>query len=261
MTATEVTAGSKGPMVRLLLSMCRSPEAADFPMANVDYEQAAALDPLREVFPNIDREIAGRRVIDFGCGKGYQAVGYALAGAESVIGVEIAEELLKQSKARVEQNGLAGKVRIEQRLTSDIKGDIIVSQNSFEHFIEPEATLQLLKASLAPGGKIYVTFGPPWYAPTGAHMGFFCPVPWIQVVFSEKTILEARSMFREDDRRSYKEAGLAQMSIAKFERVVKGSGLKISSRRYDCIKKMDFLQHLPVARELFINRVSCVLSE
>jgi cyclopropane fatty-acyl-phospholipid synthase-like methyltransferase len=159
MTATEVTAGSKGPVVKLLLSMCRSPEAADFPTANVDYEQAAALDPLREVFPNIDREIAGRRVIDFGCGKGYQAVGYALAGAESVVGVEIAEELLKQSKARVEQNGLAGKVRIERELTSDIKGDIIVSQNSFEHFIEPEATLQLLKASLAPGGKIYVTFG------------------------------------------------------------------------------------------------------
>ena len=230
-------------------------------MPNVDYEQSAALDPLREMFPGVDGEIVGRRVIDFGCGKGYQAVGYALAGAESVVGVEIQEELVNQSRARVEQYGLAGKVQIERSLRDDIKGDIIVSQNSFEHFTEPEATLALLKRSLAPGGRIYITFGPPWYAPTGAHMGFFCPVPWIQLVFSEKTILEARSQFRSDGARDYKQAGLGQISIAKFERVVRGSGLKMSNRRYDCVKKMDFLQYVPGVRELFINRVSCVLSE
>jgi SAM-dependent methyltransferase len=248
-------------MVKVLLALSRSPEAPEPPIAYVDYDQSAALEPMREVFPNIDQEISGKRVIDFGCGKGYQVVGYALAGAASVVGVEINDDLENQSKARVEEHGLTGRVRIVRELTGDIQGDIIVSQNSFEHFTEPEAILRMLKGSLAPGGKIYVSFGPPWYAPTGAHMGFFCSIPWVQLMFGDKTIIAARAHFRADGARSFKEAGLGKMSIAKFERVVRESGLKISARRYDCIKKMDFLQHLPVVRELFINRVSCILSE
>ena len=68
-------------MVKVLLALSRRPEAPEPPIAYVDYDQSAALEPMREVFPNIDQEISGKRVIDFGCGKGYQVVGYALAGA------------------------------------------------------------------------------------------------------------------------------------------------------------------------------------
>ena len=137
---------------------------------------------------------------------------------------------------------------------------MIVSLNSFEHFIEPEMILARLRNSLAPGGKIYINFGPPWYAPTGAHMGFFCKVPWIQLLFSERTILEARSFYRSDGAQTYREAGLGQMSVAKFERLIKDCGLKMTSRRYDCVKKLNFLRSIPGVRELAINRVSCILS-
>ena len=244
------------------MALCRKPGSADFPMAEVEYVQESALDTLRVVFPDIDKEIAGKRVIDFGCGWGYQAVAYALAGAKSVVGVEIDETLAQRSIARVAQYGLAGKVRIAATLTDEIEGgDIIVSQNSFEHFTAPEAILAQLKRSLAPGGRIYINFGPPWYAPKGAHMGFFCNVPWIQLVFSERTILEARSYYRSDGARTYTEAGLGMMSIAKFERVIRDCGLRIISCRYDCIKRQDYLQYVPGVRELAINRVSCVLSE
>jgi hypothetical protein len=112
-----------------------------------------------------------------------------------------------------------------------------------------------------PGGRIYINFGPPWYAPTGAHMGFFCKVPWIQLLFSERTILEARSFYRSDGARTYREAGLGQMSIAKFERVIRDCGLRVASQRYDCVKRQDYLRGVPVVRELAINRVSCILME
>lgn len=242
------------------MSFCRKPDSADFPLAEVDYVQESALDTLRAVFPNIHEEIAGKRVIDFGCGRGYQAVAYALAGAKSVVGVEINAELGQLSAARVAQHGLADKVKIERELTDEIKGDMIVSLNSFEHFVEPEMILARLRNSLAPGGKIYINFGPPWYAPTGAHMGFFCKVPWIQLLFSERTILEARSFYRSDGAQTYREAGLGRMSVAKFERLTKDCGLKITSRRYDCVKKLNFLRSIPGVRELAINRVSCILS-
>ena len=108
MTQIEARPRPQGLMLKLLLRMCRSPAAPDYPMAEVDYDQDRALDTLRAVFPDVDKEIVGRRVIDFGCGKGYQAVGYALAGAKSVVGVEIIEELMALSKARVEQYGAGG---------------------------------------------------------------------------------------------------------------------------------------------------------
>jgi SAM-dependent methyltransferase len=243
------------------MAFCREPGSADFPLAVVDYVQASALDTLRAVFPHIDGAIAGSRVIDFGCGRGYQSVGYALAGAESVVGVEINAELARLSAARALEYGLADRVQIVRELTDAIKGDAIISLNSFEHFVEPEAILTQLRESLAPGGKIYINFGPPWYAPRGAHMGFFCKVPWIQLLFSERTILEARSFYRFDGAQTYREAGLAQMSIAKFERVVRECGLRVTSRRYDCVKRLNYLRGVPGVRELAINRVSCILSE
>ena len=67
--------------------------------------------------------------------------------------------------------------------------------------------------------------GPARSPPTN-DMGFFCKVPWIQLLFSDRTILEARSFYRSDGARTYREAGLGQMSIAKFERVVRDCGLK-----------------------------------
>ena len=129
---TGPASGSRRLSTRLLMCFCREPASADFPLAEVDYEQDSALDTLRAVFPRIVEEIAGKRVIDFGCVRGYQAVGYALAGAKSVVGVEINAELARVSAARVAEHGLAEKVRIEPELTEAIQGDAIVSLNSFE---------------------------------------------------------------------------------------------------------------------------------
>ena len=168
MVGTRPALGSRRLSTTFLMSFCRKPDSADFPLAEIDYVQSSALDTLRAVFPHIHEEIVGKRVIDFGCGRGYQAIAYALAGAKSVVGVEINAVLGQMSAARVAQYGLADKVRIERELTDEIPGDMIVSLNSFEHFIEPEMILPRLRNSLAPGEKIYINFGPPWYAPTGA---------------------------------------------------------------------------------------------
>ena len=38
--------------------------------------------------------------------------------------------------------------------------DVVTSLNAVEHFVRPEDNLREMLAALAPGGKIYVTFGP-----------------------------------------------------------------------------------------------------
>ena len=259
MIGTRPATRTISPSAALLLQFCRKPGSADYPMANIEYDPSSALSVVKSVFPDIEQQVKGKRVVDFGCGGGYQAVAYAKAGASSVVGIEIAEHLAAICVDRVQRENLTGIVRIERQLSEQDSADIIVSQNSFEHFLEPEAILWELQRALAPGGRIYITFGPPWFAPTGTHMGFFCRLPWLQLLFPESTVMEVRSFFRSDGATTYREAGLGHISIARFERVIRSCGLRMSWSHYDCIKGLNFLRYLPGVRELAINRVSCIL--
>jgi SAM-dependent methyltransferase len=243
---------------RVLLLFCRTPGTPDYPMSGVHYQSGKELDRLCEVFPDFSRELRDKVVIDFGCGLGYQSVAFAQAGARQVIGVDISEDGLRVARQRIRDQGLEDKIKFVARIPDDLKADVIVSQNSFEHFLEPAEILGELRRALAPGGQIFITFAPPWYAPWGAHMTHFCKLPWVQLLFSERTIMEARSLFRADGARTYHDSGLAQMSLAKFENVVASSGLHYAFKRYDCSRGLDWIQGTPL-RELFVNRVSCTL--
>ncbi len=244
---------------RVLMRFCRAPGTPDYPMSGVHYQPGTELERLQEAFPDFTGHIQGKAIIDFGCGEGYQAVAFARAGAARVIGIEIHESLLEAGWKRVAGLGLEKMIQIGRTIPAGVKADVIVSQNSFEHFLNAEEILAEMGSALAPGGKLFITFAPPWYAPWGAHMAFFCRLPWVQLLFPERTVMEVRSLFRSDAARSYREAGLAQMSVAKFERIVDGAGLSFQFRRYDCVREMNWLQGTPL-REFFINRVSCVLT-
>jgi 2-polyprenyl-3-methyl-5-hydroxy-6-metoxy-1,4-benzoquinol methylase len=244
---------------RILLRFCRPPGTADYATSGIHYVAGEELERLEEVFPDFLGNITGKLVIDFGCGEAYQAVAFARAGAGRVVGIEIDEDRVSRGHKRIAEAGLEATVSLERSIPAGLKADVIVSQNSFEHFLDAEGILAQLRNALAPGGKLFVTFAPPWYAPWGAHMGFFCKLPYVQLIFPESTVMEVRSLFRSDNVRTYREAGLAQMSIANFEHLVKSSGFQLAYKRYDCIFQMNWLGQTP-ARELFVNRVSCVLT-
>ncbi|MGH6886480.1 MAG: class I SAM-dependent methyltransferase, partial [Geminicoccales bacterium] len=77
----------------------------------------------------------GHRVLDIGSGWGGLGLYLAGAGAGEVVGITLAEEQLKVSRARAEQAGLADRVRFELRDYRDQAGrfDRIVSVGMFEH--------------------------------------------------------------------------------------------------------------------------------
>ncbi len=77
----------------------------------------------------------GHRVLDIGSGWGGLALHLAGTGAGEVVGITLAEEQLKVSRARAERAGLAGRVRFELRDYREQKGafDRIVSVGMFEH--------------------------------------------------------------------------------------------------------------------------------
>ena len=158
--------------------------------------------------------------------------------------------------------GFQDKVEFVSSLTEKMlhSFDIVISHNSFEHFPDPIFILSQMMVAIRPHGKILITFGPPWFAPYGAHMGYFTKMPWVNIFFSEKTVMNVRASFRKDGAKRYEdvEGGLNKMTVAKFERIIAASGLKIEYRRCDCVKSLNFLGNLPYVRELFINHVSCI---
>ncbi len=59
--------------------------------------------------------VAGRSVLDIGCGPGHYSVALAKSGAAEVLGVDFAEGMLKVARARAAREGCEGVCRFEQR--------------------------------------------------------------------------------------------------------------------------------------------------
>ena len=248
---------------KLLLRLSRDPKAPDYPAGPERKSLEHSLDLLREVFPGFLQVIQGRRVLDFGCGDGYQAVAMSQSGAAFVLGLDTNLNTLAQARELAEATPTRGHVEFAAQLEPRFRGafDIVISQNSFEHFPDPGQTLGEMKSALDKGGAIFLTFAPPWYAPYGSHMHFFTKVPWVNILLSERTVMNVRKHFRNDGAMRYEdvESGLNKMSVRKFEKLVSGSGLRIERKSYDCVKRANFLGSIPLIRELFVNRISCAL--
>jgi SAM-dependent methyltransferase len=249
---------------RLLLALSRTPGTEDFPAGAPRWTLDDALSLLEEVFPDFRTRIAGKDVVDFGCGEGYQSIALARAGARSVVGLEANPRVLESARALAVSAGAQDQVIFAERISDSLRGcfDYAISQNSMEHFPDPAAVLAAMKVALRPTGKLLITFGPPWFAPYGSHMFFFTKVPWVNILFDERTVMKVRSRFRNDGASRYEEveSGLNRMSLGRFEKLVAAAGLRVEFRRYDCSLGLSILGKFPCLRELFVNRISCMLT-
>jgi SAM-dependent methyltransferase len=251
----------------ILLALARKPGGQVDTAEPVAHSNAPTdpLELLRAKYPNFHQLVWRKRVVDFGCGLGQQAVALVQTEECDVLGLDTNSKTLEKAKQYAKSLQLpSGRLEFQERASRDMMGtfDVVISQNAMEHYPDPAAILQEMQRLVKPGGKLLITFGPPWFAPYGSHMDFFCSVPWLNLLFSERTVMAVRARYRNDGAVRYEdcESGLNKMSVAKFSRVVAASGLKMEYYRYDCIKGLNFLGKLPLLRELFINHVTCALT-
>lgn len=87
-------------------------------------------------------------------------------------------------------------------------------------------------------------------------MAFFTKLPWVNVLFSEETVMNVRARFRSDGAQSYLEAGIGEMSVRRFERLIENMYLQVKYRKYECVRKMTTVANVPLVRELFINHIT-----
>lgn len=206
---------------------------------------------------NFLETVRGKRVIDFGCGNGGDTIEVASKGAAFVTGVDIRRDVLETARAAAETAGVKNvSFAIAQ---PSLSAEIIISVDSFEHFGNPGAILDMMNAHLEPGGEIYISFGYPWYHPMGGHL-FSEPFPWSHLLFSEAALIRWRSDFKTDGATRFGdvEGGLNQMTISRFEKLVEASCLRFKAFEIVPIRKLRWL-HNRFTREFTTAVVRCRL--
>jgi len=195
-------------------------------------------------------------VLDFGCGYGEQAAEIALI-ARSVHGIDIVPRYIEAARERAKEAGLTQKCTFGPKAPSS-PVDVVVSLDSFEHFGDPVAILQAMYDVLRPGGILITSFGPTWYHPLGGHL--FSVFPWAHLLFGEAALMRWRSDIRSDGatRFSEVEGGLNQMTIARFEHLIKRTKFRVQLLETVPIRRLRRI-HSRVTREFTTATVRCVL--
>ena len=217
---------------------------------------------LRAEVPDFEARVRGKRVADFGCGTGSQARALASTYDCRVVGIDtnlrciVAAERLAR-----EQQMDRGQVTFRDSAAPDLFGtfDVVISQDTMEHFAQPEAALETMRRLLRPGGQIMLAFGPPWFAPWGSHAGLFFGIPWVNLLFREKTVMRVRGSYRPYAR-SYEDCGLNRMSLQKFEALLSASPLVIDYIKFHGAKGQNWVNGIPLVRELLVMEVTCLLT-
>ncbi len=116
------------------------------------------INPLRTKFIAEGAALAGRKVLDVGCGGGILSEALARSGAH-VTGIDLAEPLIEVARAHAQQQGINVDYRqiSAERLAEESPGsfDVITCMEVLEHIPEPQAVVAACTRLLKPAGDIF----------------------------------------------------------------------------------------------------------
>jgi ubiquinone/menaquinone biosynthesis C-methylase UbiE len=92
--------------------------------------------------------------------------------------------------------------------------DLVISYNSFEHFLNPERVLKEAIRVVKPKGYIFIAFNPLYSSPWGLHAYKSTPIPYSQFLFDIETIKKGTKIFNNLDQ--FKLSQLNKWDINKY---------------------------------------------
>lgn len=163
----------------------------------------------------------------------------------TTLGVDLAPERIELAEGFLAKEIAEGKAEILLKNIYDAdflqrykgKFDIIILKDVIEHVPEQEKFVPYLKNFLKPGGQIFFGF-PPWYMPFGGHQQV-CRKKWVSVlpwyhILPRPIYRGILKMAGEDEVviKELMEIVDTQITIERFEKIVKASGLKVLHKQH-----------------------------
>lgn len=181
----------------------------------------------------------GMRVLEIGSGLGSLSATIALAGAKSVVGVDVWEPRVAFAGQKLRErfpeltNVRFLSTPVEQLDDAQHQFDLIVSQNTFEHIGDVDAVLAAFHRLLVPGGRAYIGFSPLYYSPYGDHGELRAPVklPWGHVLAGEKRVIAAFNRANQESVTTLAECGYNGLRPAQFRAAFDRCGLEVEQLR------------------------------
>ncbi len=223
----------------------------------------------------------GKTVLDVGCGAAGKTLYYASRGARKVCGIDTVEHY------REEAMELAREKKLEDRFEfivgdaskmpfEDDFFDTIIMNDAMEHVARPGDVLSECRRVLKPGGRLYINF-PPYYHPFGAHLSDAVGIPWVHVLFSEKTLIQVyRELVRDlpdGEKRVSLRIGRDQegreyfayingMTIGRFEQLVNQTPMNVCYYRIVPLRNVfGLFSRSRILREYFTKMVVCIMEK
>jgi len=137
-------------------------------------------------------DLAGRRLLDVGCGLGGKTVAYAESGAHAV-GIDLLPENVEQSRRYAQ-----ARRSVVDFLVADAAAlpaatatfDTVVANDAMEHFADPVSALREMARTVKAGGSIWIFFTP-HYSPLGSHLYDWVYTPWCHLLFTRPQLAGA----------------------------------------------------------------------
>ena len=232
-------------------------------------------------------DLAGKDVIDFGCGGGELSFIAAEMGAKSVVGLEVERGQYEMARAKADASTLENKPEFFHSPNTtaidrpDTSADVILCFDVLEHILDYRDILPEWKRVLRPGGRVLIWWMP-YYHPWGHHVESLVPVPWVHAVFSDRTVIntcaaiydmpEFKPRIWDLDENGNKKPNkwremtvlptLNKLTIGRFESICRDLGFEFPRREFHPISSSgaakavsSVLVSLPVAREFFTSVV------
>jgi 2-polyprenyl-6-hydroxyphenyl methylase / 3-demethylubiquinone-9 3-methyltransferase len=116
------------------------------------------INPLRLAWINARAPLAGKNVIDIGCGGGILAESMAKRGA-TVTGIDLSEKALKVADLHSLESGVAVRYQLiaAEAMAEQEAGqyDIVTCMEMLEHVPDPAAIVRACAALVKPGGHVF----------------------------------------------------------------------------------------------------------
>ena len=176
-------------------------------------------------------DFAGKRVIDFGCGRGGMVQRVMEAGASSALGIELDADYLAFANRKVagQWDGRAEFVLGDIREMEVEPADIVVSSDTFEHVMSLPDTLAAVVNACKPGGELFIGFSPLWHSPFGHHRLIASKLPWAHLPNENFLARMKDDQGRSPD--SIQQLGFNGATPADFRAALEGLPVEVISAR------------------------------